>query len=204
MAVRINRVGTLVVVAVLALAGCGSVSRRTTADTASGSAGSTTPDPALIQPDAPPDPLTLRRAGATALAGVPGATLTFIESQTDDAGTWKVRVVTGGGDEQQLKIGADGVTVLVGPTAVPDNDAADGAARMARVRAAHLDYLAAVDAMLAAVTSGSITRLSLTDRTATAAADAPVWQAIVWDIYLVAHEVTVDAVSGELVTDKQV
>jgi hypothetical protein len=133
------------------------------------------------------------RAGATALAKVPDATLVFIESETDDAGTWKIQVVTADGTDQQMKVGVDGFTVLVGPTH------ADKAQHRANVQAARLDYRAAVDKMLAAVPNGSVTKLNLIEVNG-----ATVWEADVWDTELVEHDVTINAVSGELEANKQV
>lgn len=173
-------------------AGCANSTQPGAASSApSASAG---PTASWSRPDAPPDPHTLLRAGATALAQVPDSTLVCIESETDDAGTWKVQVVTADGTEQQAKIGVDGITVLVGPTPHDDSDA-DQANRRDQVQAARLDYRAAVHKALAAVPNGSITQLSLTDR---------VWEAVVWDTYLVEHQVTIDAVSGDVTANKQV
>lgn len=180
-------------VAVLGLAGCGNSTQPNAASPASSTASAS-----WSRPDAPPDPHTLLRAGATALAQVPDSALVFIESETDDAGTWKVQVATADGTEQETKIGVDGITVLVGPTPHNDGDA-DKANRRDQVQAARLDYQAAVQKALAAVPDGSITQLSLTDRNA-----AVVWQADVWDTYLVEHQVTIDAASGEVTANKQV
>ena len=67
------------------------------------------------------------------------------------------------------------------------------------MQAVRLDYRAAVDKMLAAVPSGSITGLDLGDNNGTT-----VWQADVWDLYIVEHKVTINAASGELIANKQV
>ncbi|AEF35494.1 conserved hypothetical protein [Mycolicibacter sinensis] len=122
--------------------------------------------------------------------------LIFIESQSSDAGTWKARVVTSDGAERQLKIGSDGVAVLVGPTATEDSDA-DKAKRRANVEGARLDYRAAVNRVLTAVPNASITELSLLDMNGTV-----VWDADVWDTDLVERDVTVDAASGAITTDR--
>lgn len=180
------------------LSGCANSNK---AAPASSLATSTSSGASWSRPTSPPDPQTLLRAAATAAAKTPDGTLTFIESETDDAGTWKVRLTSPDGTEQQLKIGVDGLTVLVGPT--PNNDStADKEKRRALLhgaQAAQLDYRSAVDKMLAAVPNGSITELKLTDANATT-----VWEAQVWDTYLVEHDVTVNAVSGDLVANKQV
>ncbi|HEX7322491.1 MAG TPA: metallopeptidase [Mycobacterium sp.] len=190
-------------VALATLAGCGhgggKEATSTTAATAttSGAAPATTGE-SWVRPETPPDPQTLLHAGSVAVATVPGSTLVFIASETDDAGTWKVRVATADGTAQQVKVGADGVTVLVDPTPTNDSDA-DKAKRRADIAAARLDYSAAVDKMLAAVPNGSITRLHLDE-----ANGVTVWEAHVWDTYVVGHLVTVNAVSGDLIGNKQV
>ena len=62
------------------------------------------------------------------------------------------------------------------------------------MQAAGLDYRAAVNKMLAIVPNGSITELSLGDANGTT-----VWEADVWDSYIVEHKVTINAASGELI-----
>jgi hypothetical protein len=188
------RTGTaLVFIASLALCGCG-----TPGNPAATSTSTPTSSASWVRPSTPPDPHTLLRAGAAAVAKVPDSTLVFIESETDDEGTWKARVVTPDGTEQQLKVGVDGFTVLVGPTPKNDSDA-DKASRRAAVQAARLDYRSAVDKMLAAVPSGSITELNLVDANGTT-----MWEGHVWDTELVGHDVTINATSGELEANKQV
>lgn len=152
----------------------------------------------MSAPDAPPDPQTLLRAAATAVKHVPGGTLIFIQSETDDMGTWKTHVVTADGTEQQVKVGSDGYTVLVGPTPTHDTDT-DKAKHRSLVQAPHLDYQAAVTKVLAAVPDGSIGTLQLDDRNGTT-----MWDADVWDTNLVGHKVAINATSGELVSNKQV
>lgn len=70
--------------------------------------------------------------------------------------THRVRVVAPDGTEQQMDVGSDGNTVLVGPSS-RNNSAADTAARRARVMGAQQDHRAAVQKMLDIVRSGSIT-----------------------------------------------
>lgn len=180
-------------VVLVALAGCGhsgnpvATSAKTTTSSASWS-----PAPA-----APPNPQTLLRAAAEAVAQVPDSTLIFIQSDTADTGTWKVRVVAHEGTEQQLKIGADGRTVLVGPG--PRNDSeADKARHRDLVQATHLDYRAAVNKVLAVVSDGSITELELENKDGTT-----VWDADVYDTHLVEHKVEINAASGDLVANRQ-
>jgi uncharacterized membrane protein YkoI len=176
-----------IAVVLVALAGCGHYPARHSGNksAASGSSGSAVPA-------APPNPQMLLRAAGTAVAKVPGSTLIFIQSQTDDTGTWKTHVVTSGGTEQQLKVGSDGYTVLVGPNPRNDSDA-DKAKRRDLVQAAHLDYRAAVDKILVAVPDGAITTLKLDDQNGTT-----MWEADVWDTNLVEHKVAINAASGEL------
>jgi hypothetical protein len=183
----------LICAALVALASCGH-----SGNPGATSGTTTKPSSSWSRPEAPPDPHTLLRAGATATATVPDSTLIFIESETDDAGTWKVRVASPDGTEQQVKIGVDGITVLVGPTRKSDSDA-DKAKRRARVQAAHLDFLAAMDKMLAAVPNGSVTKLDLGEHDSTT-----VWKADVWDTNLVEHKVTINADSGALLKNTQV
>lgn len=137
------------------------------------------------------------RAAASAVAKVPDSTLTFIQDEADDAGTWKARVVTPDGNEQQVKVGSDGYAVLVGPNPRNDSDA-DKAKRRALVQGAHLDYQAAVNKILAAVPDGSITELNLDDKNGTT-----MWEAVVWDTNLVEHKVAINAMSGELAANNQ-
>ncbi|KAA8957645.1 metallopeptidase [Mycobacterium sp.] len=183
-------------VVVVALAGCGhsgkpaATSATSTDKTTAGASWS----PA---PSAPPDPQTLLRAGSTAVAKVPDSTLIFIQSDTADAGTWKIRLATPDGNEQELKTGSDGITVLVGPTPRNDSDA-DKAKRRNLVQAARLDYQTAVNKVLAAVPNGSITELRLDDKDGTT-----LWDADVYDTYLVEHKVAINATSGDLVANKQ-
>jgi uncharacterized membrane protein YkoI len=185
----------LIGVVLVALAGCGhSGNPSATSATATTTTGSSW----SVAPATPPDPHTLLRAAASAVAKVPGGTLTFIQSQTDDTGTWKVRVVTPDGYEQQVKVGSDGYAVLVGPNPRKDSDA-DKAKRRGLVQTAHLDYQAAMNKMLAALPNGSITELELDDKNGTT-----MWEAVVWDTNLVGHKVAINAASGELVANNQV
>ncbi|BBY35027.1 hypothetical protein BST33_00645 [Mycolicibacter minnesotensis] len=190
---NIVRFGAVVIVAALALSGCSSNGRP-----GSSSEESAAPETSWTRPDAPPDPLTLLRAGDLAVSQVPESVLTFIESQTSDAGTWKARVVTPDGTEHQLKIASDGVTVLVGPDTTEDNDA-DKAKRRANVDGTHLDYRGAVDRVLRAVPDCSITELSLLDMNGTV-----VWEADVWDAELAERELTLDAATGNVTGNRQV
>lgn len=176
--------------AIVALAGCGH-----SGNSASRSAP-TTPHATWSRPSAPPDPRTLERAGATAVAAVPNATLTSI--RTEQGATWRVLVVSQDGTEQAMDVASDGGILMVGPTATNTPDA-DKATNRARVQAAHLDYRAAVGKLLAAVPNCSITELNLGDSNG-----STVWEANVWDKFIVEHKVTVNAASGELIANKQV
>lgn len=143
-----------------------------------------------------PDPRTLVHAAGTAVAAVPNGTLTLI--RTEQGGAWRAVVVTPDGTEQAMDVSSDGVELLVGPTPKNESDA-DKAKNRARVQAARLDYRAAVDKFLAAVPNGSITELNLDETNGTT-----VWEADVWDTYLVEHKVTINAASGEVISNKQV
>lgn len=190
-------VGPVVVsIGLVGLVGCGNSAHPEPMSSAASTATSTS---ALwSRPDAPPDPRTLLRAGATALDQVPGSTLVFIQSQTDDAGTWKTELATADGAGQEVKIGVDGIAVLVGPTPHNDSDT-DKAQRRADVQAARLDYRAATDRALVAVPNGSITELRLAETNGTVT-----WAAVVWDTELVEHQVTIDAASGQVTANKQI
>lgn len=152
----------------VALTGCGH-----SGNSAATSATGTTPRATWSRPSAPPDPRTLEHAAGTVVAAVPNSMLTFI--RTEQGGAWKVFVVTPAGTEQAMDAASDGGTVLVGPTPKGESDA-DKANNRFRVQAAHLDYRAAVDKLLAAVPNGSITELSLADSNGSTA-----WEADVWD-----------------------
>jgi hypothetical protein len=179
-------------VTIAALAGCGQ-----SGNPAAKSTTTTTPHASWSRPSAPPDPKTLLHAGAAAVAAVPNGTLTFIRS-SEESGTWKVLVATPDGTAQSMDVSSDGVTVMVGPTPRNQSDA-DKTQNRARVQAARLDYRAAVDKILAAVRDASVTELNLGDSNGTT-----VWEADVWDYYIVEHKVTISAASGELIANKQV
>jgi hypothetical protein len=178
-------------VALVALAGCGH-----SGNPGATSATTTTKSATWSRPSAPPDPQVLLRAGAAAVARVPDGTLMLIRTQ--EAGSWRVLVVTPDGTEQQMDVGGDGMTVLVGPTPRNESDAAKAENR-SLVQAARLDYRAAVNKMLTVVPNGSITDLKLANSNGTTA-----WEADVWDSFIVEHKVTINAASGELIANKQV
>lgn len=180
----------LLVSVVVAVAGCGHSGKPGATST------TTTPHATWSRPSAPPDPRTLESAGATAVAAVPNGTLTSIHIQ--EAGSWRVVVVTPDGTEQTIDVSSDGNTLLVGPSPKNESDA-DKAKERALVQAAHLDYRAAVDKFLAAVANGSITEMRLEDSNG-----STVWEAEVWDTYIVEHKVTINAASGELIANRQV
>lgn len=62
-----------------------------------------------------------------------------------------------------------------------------------------MDYRAAAEKILATIAGASISELSLGDSNGTT-----VWQAIAWDSYIVEHRVTIDAVSSDVIANKQV
>jgi len=180
---------------IAASAGCGHADKP-----AATSAPNTTSAQTSAQwsrPSAPPDPRTLLSAGALAVGQVPNGTLSLIRSQ--ETGTWRILVVTPDGTEQSTDVSSDAATVLVGPT--PKNQSeADKAKNRTLVQGAHLDYRAAVDKFLAAVPNGSITEMQLAD----GKSGTVVWEADVWDSFIVEHKVTIDAASGDVVANNQV
>jgi hypothetical protein len=187
-----TRTVALVCVTVAWLAGCG----RSGDSTATTTTTSTTPHATWTRPAAPPDPQTLLHAGSVAVAAVPNGKLTLIRSQ--DTGTWRVLVSTPDGTNQSMDVSSDGVTLMVGPTPTNESEA-DKAQNRARVHAARVDYRAAAEKILATIAGASISELSLGDGNGTT-----VWQAVAWDTYIVEHQVTIDAVSGDVIANKQI
>ncbi len=183
---------TFICLAIAASAGCGHGDKP-----AATSASSAATSAQWSRPSAPPDPQTLLRAGALAVGQVPNGTLSLIRSQ--ETSTWRVLVVTPDGTEQSTDVSSDAVTVLVGPTPKNESDA-DKAKNRALVQGARLDYRAAVDKFLAAVPNGSITEMHLADGNG----NTVVWEADVWDSFIVEHKVTINAGSGDLIANKQV
>ncbi|CQD17294.1 hypothetical protein BN1232_03831 [Mycobacterium lentiflavum] len=176
------------------LTGCGADSGDSTAT--SSSATTSKPHSNWTRPAAPPDPQTLLHAGSVAVAAVPNGTLTLIRSQ--ETGSWRVLVATNDGTNQSMDVSDDGVTLMVGPTPANQSDS-DKAQTRARVQAAKVDYRAAAEKILATIAGASISELSLGDSNGTTA-----WQAVAWDSYIVEHRVTIDAVSGVVIANKQV
>jgi hypothetical protein len=187
-----TRTVALVCVTIAWLAGCG----RSVDTTATSTTTSTTPHATWTRPAAPPDPQTLLHAGSVAVAAVPNGRLTVIRSQ--DTGSWRVLVATADGTNQSMDVSSDGFTLMVGPTPTNESDA-DKAQNRARVQAARVDYRAAAEKILATIAGASISELSLGDSNGTT-----VWQAVAWDAYIVEHQVTIDAVSGDVTANKQV
>jgi hypothetical protein len=177
------------------LTGCGhgsdSAATSTSASASTSAAHSTWPRPA-----APPDPQTLLHAGSVAVAAVPNGKVTLIKSE--ETGSWRVLVATPDGANQSMEVDSGGSTLMVGPNPANDSDA-DKAQTRARLQAARLDYRAAAEKILATIAGASISELSLGDGNGTT-----VWQAVVWDTYIVEHKVTIDASSGDVIANKQV
>ncbi|BBY25513.1 hypothetical protein [Mycobacterium stomatepiae] len=145
---------------------------------------------------APPDPQTPLHAGSVALATVPNGKVTLIRSQ--DTGSWRVVVAAPDGTDQSMDVSSDGVTLMVGPTPTNESDT-DKAQTRAWAQAARVDYRAAAEKILATIAGASISELSLGDSNGTT-----VWQAVAWDSYIVEHRVTIDAVSSDVIANKQV
>jgi uncharacterized membrane protein YkoI len=188
-----TRTVALVCVTIAGLAGCGH-SGDPTATSSSTSTG--TPHSNWTRPAAPPDPQTLLHAGSVAVAAVPNGKLTLIRNE--DTGSWRVLVATADGTNQSMDVSSDGVTLMVGPTPTNQSDA-DKAQTRARLQAARVDYRAAAEKILAIIAGASIGELSLGDSNGTT-----VWQAVAWDAYIVEHNVTIDAASGDVLANKQI
>jgi hypothetical protein len=130
------------------------------------------------------------------VAAVPNGKVTLIKSE--ETGSWRVLVATPDGANQSMEVDSGGSTLMVGPNPANDSDA-DKAQTRARLQAARLDYRAAAEKILATIAGASISELSLGDGNGTT-----VWQAVVWDTYIVEHKVTIDASSGDVIANKQV
>ncbi|QCQ92068.1 PepSY domain-containing protein [Rhodococcus sp. SGAir0479] len=181
--------------ALVLLAGCGdgddSQPAPTPAVTSPSPSPSSTPAGATGAPS--PDGQALGRAGAAAVAAVPGGTLVSIETEHD--GTWEAQVVTPDGVEHHVDVSPDGATVLGAPR-VDEEDESDRAKHRERVQAAVLDYAAAADAVRAEVPGGAVTELDLdSDNGVT------VWEADVIDGSGTKHEVTIDAATGQVLAN---
>ncbi|MCV7029713.1 hypothetical protein [Mycobacterium sherrisii] len=176
------------------LAGCGHGGDSTATSTLT-SPSSTGVHTTWTRPDAPPDPHNLIHAGSVALAAVPGGKLTSVKSQ--ETGSWRVLVATPDGTNQAMDVSSDGATLMVGPTPANQSDA-DKAETRALVQAARLDYRAAAEKILAIIAGASISALELDDSNG-----ATVWQAVAWDTFIVEHQVTIDAATGNVIANKQ-
>ncbi|PTR31568.1 peptidase YpeB-like protein [Rhodococcus sp. OK519] len=186
--------------ALVALAGCGNdddSSHDTTTNTTTSVAGSSVPNSSVPNSSgsgsAAPSTQALERAGATAVAAVPGSVLISIESEHDQ--TWEAQVVTSDGVEHHVDVSADGATVIGAPR-IDNEDESDRAKHRDRVQAATLDYTAAAAAVLTAVQGGSITELNLDNDNGTT-----VWEADVIDGAGTKHEVTIDAATGQVLAN---
>ncbi|WP_280483121.1 PepSY domain-containing protein [Nocardia cyriacigeorgica] len=83
----------------------------------------------------------------------------------------------------------------MGPVAKNEDDA-DKAKHRDRIRAARVDYRAAADSVLREVPGGTITELNLDSDNGTT-----VWESDVIDPSGTKHEVTIDAVSGRVMSN---
>ncbi|MFM1724892.1 PepSY domain-containing protein [Rhodococcus sp. PAM 2766] len=183
--------------ALVALAGCGgsddSTQDATTTTSTATPTSTTTATSTGTANAAAPSTQALERAGATAVAAVPGSVLVSIETEHD--GTWEAQVVTPDGVEHHVDVSSEGATVL-GTPRVDDEDEADRAKHRDRVQAATLDFAAAAAAMLAEAPGGAVTELNLdTDNGTT------VWEADVLDGSGTKHEVTIDAATGTVISN---
>lgn len=128
------------------------------------------------------------------MAEVSGSTLISIETE-GNATAWEVQVVTEDGAEQEMELSQDGTQITTGPT--PKNeDVADKTKHLDRINAAELDFEDAAQAVLTAVTGGTITELNLDSEQGTT-----VWEADVVDDSNIKHSVQVDAASGNVISN---
>jgi hypothetical protein len=125
---------------------------------------------------------------------VPNGTLTFIKTQ--ETGSWRVLVATPDGIEQRMDVSPDGYDVMVGPTPKGQSDA-DKSQTRALVQATRVDYRGATDKIQAVIQYGGASEMSLVDSNG-----IPVWNADVWDLNIVEHRVTINAVTGDLIANK--
>jgi len=181
----------------LALAGC-------SAD--DGASQSPTPGPSTAAPTIAPsgpasdespsagsaDAGALLRVGERALQEVPESTLVSIETERDGT-VWEVQLVLSDGSEYEVELSADGETVVGQPRA-KDESAADRAKHQDRVKAATLDYRAAVQRILEIVPGGRITELDLDSENG-----VTVWEADVRDQAGAKHPVVIDAGDGRTI-----
>jgi uncharacterized membrane protein YkoI len=176
--------------AVAALAGCAH------SGPAGAASNSSLQQPSTSRPASPPDPKVLLRAGASAVKAVPNGTLTLIKTQ--ETGSWRVLVATPDGIEQRMDVSPDGYDVMVGPTPKTQSDV-DKSQTRAMVQATHIDYRAAMDKIQAVVQYGGASEMNLVNDTGN-----PVWNADVWDLNIVEHLVTINAVTGDVIANKTV
>ena len=139
----------------------------------------------------PPKVEALLRAGKLGLSRVPGSTVYSIESE-NDGNTWEVELVTSDGTKHEMHISADGRTVARAPKRDGRN-----AKYSDRVKAAKLDYRAAVDVLLDTVPNAQIKELNLDHERGTV-----VWEADVVTTSGTARSLEIDAASGKVIQNK--
>ncbi|PQM48594.1 hypothetical protein C1Y40_01190 [Mycobacterium talmoniae] len=116
---------------------------------------------------------------------------TVVSIETDNLDTqWEVEVVTADGTKQEVKVSADGSEVTDGP----HKKFGSKTKHRELVDAAKLDYRQAVDKVTQAV-PGRITELDLDTEDG-----VTVWEADVHDSGDAKHEVSIDAGSGDVVS----
>ncbi|MDN5761111.1 MAG: PepSY domain-containing protein [Microlunatus sp.] len=135
------------------------------------------------------------RAGETSLATVADSTVVTIERHGQHE-QWKVHVVTADGQEHNLDISADGRQVLDNSGTHHHSHSADRAKHNKLVHTAELDYRAAIQQITATV-DGTITKLHLNFQDGTT-----VRQANLVDGSGTQHRVTIDAVTGKVLSDR--
>ncbi|MFD1544109.1 PepSY domain-containing protein [Nonomuraea guangzhouensis] len=131
----------------------------------------------------------LEQVGQAALKAVPGSTLVSMEAE-ENGSLWEVQVVDAEGTQHQMDVGSGSAEVVSGPSA-EDDDAADKAAYLDRIKAAKLDYQQAAGKIATAAPGGRITELTLDGHR----------DKIVWEVDVVTSDgkkqnMTVDATDG--------
>lgn len=191
---RIAGLAALPLAASLALVGCAS-DDSDAADTGSGSGSSSaaTGGASGSTADAASNE-SLLAAVETARKAVESSTVISVE-QEQNAAAYEVLVVTGDGDEHEVRTDAEG-TAVDGSPRTEQSDADDKAENERFVAAADLDVSDAVR-KFEDLHAGTITELGLDDHLGKV-----VWEGDVRDSSGTKHSVRIDAGSGAVVTDE--
>lgn len=191
---RTVKAAVVIAIAAAALVGCGDDDEADKPAPTSTAVPSETPSASSSGGAAADGATDLLAAGKAALREVDGSTVISIESESGGAG-WEVQLVTADGTEHELVVSSDGSTVVSGPRE-KNEDAADKTKHQDRVKAAKLDYEAAVTKLLEEIPGGRITELNLDSEQG-----RTIWEADVVDTSNDKHEVDLDAASGEILSN---